>query len=168
MSWSPRELPEPARSIALAVTASVAAAAATDAESFAAATATLAALDPEQVGLVQGAVVRSLLEDLHPDGLAGEDVQEALTACVRSAIGWVPELEPHALVVVLTGALGVHPAPDSDLDPDDRPPKVTPADLARHAPLLIAELLAAGGRRLPPYLAAAFLDIRRAELQEMP
>jgi hypothetical protein len=164
----PRDLPEPARSIAAAVTGAVDAATARDAEAFEEATAKLAALDPEQVGLVQGNVVRALLEDLHPDGLAGEDVHDALTACVRSAVGWFPRVQPHALVVVLTGALGVHQPTEAELDPDDeRPPAVTAADLARHAPLLIADLLA-GGRRLAPYLAAAFADIQRSELQELP
>lgn len=165
-SW--RSLPEPARSIAGTVTDAVAAARDTDRAAFEEATGRLAALDGEQVGLVLGAVVRTLLEDLHPDGLSGEDVHDTLTACVGSAAAWYPGVNPHALVVVLTGALGVHPAPDSDLDPDDRPPPVAPADIAHHAPLLVADLLTASGRRLAGYLDAAFADIARAELNEMP
>jgi hypothetical protein len=47
----------------------------------------LAALDSEQVGLVLGAVVRSLPEESQPAGLTGEDMQEALVRPVSAATG---------------------------------------------------------------------------------
>src|SRR2546422_952004 len=44
----------------------------------------------------------------------------------------------------------------------------TAAGYAWHAPLLIADLLAAGQRPLGGYLDAAFTEIARAETMEMP
>jgi hypothetical protein len=40
--------------------------------------------------------------------------------------------------------------------------------MARHAPLLIADLLAARGAGPSSYLEAAFAEIARAETMEMP
>jgi hypothetical protein len=165
-------LPAPARAISTAVSEAVAAAQARDAQRFTEAAEQLAALDQEQVGVVLGAVVRSLLEDMHPDGLSGEDVQDVLERCVRSAIGWLPEVDVDVLVVLLTGALGVFEA-----DEQSRPP--TGPQAARHAPLLVAYLLggAIGPSRGTPggselqlagYLTAAFAEIARAETIEMP
>lgn len=161
MNGSTGRLPEPARSIARAVTATVGAARAADAETFADEAAALAGLDREQVGLVLGAVVRSLLEELHPDGLDGDDVRAVLEHCVRSAIGWLPGVDGGVLVVVLTGALGVH-------EPDSEPVVVPASQLAVHAPLLVADLLTATGRPLHGYLDTAFAEILRAETMEMP
>jgi hypothetical protein len=151
----------PARIIAAATTDSVAAARDRDREAFEEAAARLAALNPEQVGLVLGAVVRSLLEELHPDGLDGDDVQAVLANCVRSAADWLPKVDPDVVTILLLGALGVH-------GDDGEAPPATPVDLARHAPLLIADLLAASGRDLAGYLDAAFTEIARGETQEMP
>jgi hypothetical protein len=44
----------------------------------------------------------------------------------------------------------------------------TPAEYAWHAPLVVADLLAAGRRPLARYLDAAFMEIARAETMEMP
>ena len=63
------------------------------------------------------------------------------------------------VLVLLAGALGVY-----DPDGDESPPD--PAALARHAPLLVADLLAATGRPLDGYLAAAFAEIERTERQD--
>ena len=164
-SW--RELPAPARVIAGTVTDAVSAAQDEDVAAFADATTRLAALDREQVGLVLGAVVRTLLEDLHPDGLGGDDVHDVLTACVRSASAWLPTVNPHALVVVLTGALGVHQS-DEEVDPEDRPPPLGPDEIARHAPLLVAELLGGSRRRLSGCLGSAFAAIAQAQINDMP
>jgi hypothetical protein len=161
MNGSSRRLPEPARSIARAVTVTVDAVRATDAEAFADGAAELAALDREQVGLVLGAVVRSLLEELHPDGLDGDDVRAVLEHCVRSCVGWFPDVDGGVLVVVLTGALGVH-------EPDAEPHPIPAPQLATHAPLLVADLLAATGRPLRGYLDTAFAEIMRAETMELP
>jgi hypothetical protein len=182
----PMRLPEPARSIAASATDSVAAARSRDREEFQQAAVRLAALNAEQVGVVLGAVVRSLLEDVHPDGLSGEDVQAVLERCVRSAAGWLPEVDPNVLVALLIGALGVHQpnahesrVNESDViasdanephanESDGACGPLTSTDVALHAPLLVADLLARSGRGLAGYLDSAFAEIARAETIEMP
>jgi hypothetical protein len=161
MSLPRRRVPDPARAIATALTDAVPAARDRDLAAYQEAVQRFAAVDPEQVGLVLGAVVRSLLEDLHPDGLAGDDVRTALEHCLRSAAGWFADVDADVLVVLLAGALGVH-------QPDNEPHPVGGVDVAAHAPLLIADLLAASGRPLAGYLDAAFAEIARAETVEMP
>ena len=151
-------LPRPARDIAAAVTATVAAAAARDATALLATAARLAALNPEQVGLVLGAVTWSLLEDLHPDGLRGDDVRAVVERCVLGAAAWYPDVDPDVVVDLLSDVLDV-PRPFR---------KPEPAEVAVHGPLLVADLLAAGGRQLDGYLAAAFAEIARGELVEPP
>jgi hypothetical protein len=142
-------------------TSAVAAALAANRGDFLRATDRLAGLDPEQVGLVLGAVLRSLLEDLHPDGLASEDAQEVIVRCARSAADWFPEVDVNALVLVLSGALGIHPQ-------DDEPVPVLPLDVARHSPLMVADLLTAGGRTFSPYLHRALDGIAVAEANDLP
>ncbi len=161
MSSPWRQLPPPARSIAFAVDDAMSAAARRDRVDFDEATTRLAALDPQQVGLVLGAVVRALLEDLHPDGLAGDDIQAVLERCARGAAAWFPAVDAHVLLVLLAGALGVH-----DPDDDERPP--SPLALAQHGPILTADLLAVAGRPLAGYLVASFAEIARAETVELP
>jgi hypothetical protein len=152
-----RHLPPPARAIANAATAAVEAAQGRDKDAFDAAVEQLAALDAEQAGLVLGAVVRALLEDLHPDGLDGDDVRAALESAVRSAGEW-QDVDPQVMVVLLVGALGVQ----DDNDGEDRP---APRALARHAPLLLVDLL--GTRPFPRYLQAAFTEIERSQLHDL-
>ncbi|MGZ4589615.1 MAG: hypothetical protein ACXV3V_13010 [Actinomycetes bacterium] len=149
------------RAIADRSAAAVEAAVAGDLEAFLPATDRLAALDAEQVGLVLGAVTRSLLEDLHPDGLSGDDVHDIIGRCARGAAAWFPGVDVTALVVVVGGALGLHP-------PDEEPLPVTPLDVARHAPLLVADLVSVGVRSFDPYLHAALAEIARAETVELP
>jgi hypothetical protein len=161
MNSASRRLPEPARAIAAAVTDAVAAARSRDAAALREAAERLAALDRAQVGVVLGAVVRSLLEELHPDGLTGDDVRSVLEGCLRAAVDWLPGIDGGVLVVLLTGALGVH-------DPDEERRPVGALDVARHAPLLVADLLAAADRPLAGYLDAAFAEIARAEMVELP
>lgn len=156
-------LPPSARAISGAVTDAVAAARAEDPVAFDEAAGRLAALDPAQVSVLLGAVVRSLLEDAHPAGLSGDDLRDVLEQCTRSA-GWASGVEPGVLVVVLTGALGMQ-------DPDD--PPAHPAAVGRHAVLLTAHLLgthrpAAAGRPLADHLAAAVAELARAQTIEMP
>jgi hypothetical protein len=151
-------LPEPARRIAGAVTAAIDAAAGRDAGALREAATRLAALNPEQVGLVVGAMTRALLEDLHPDGLRGDDVRAVVERCVLDASAWYPAVDADVVVGLLSDALDV-PRPF-------RAPE--PGEVATHGPLLVADLLAAGGRRLDGYLAAAFAEIARAELVEPP
>ncbi|SCL62022.1 hypothetical protein GA0070606_3547 [Micromonospora citrea] len=154
MTTTWRHLPAPAREIATAAGDAVAAARERDSEAYDIAVARLAAA--ERSGLVLGAVVRLLLEEGHPDGLDGDDVRQVLERCVRGAAGWRPDVDPHVVLVLLAGALGVYD-PDGDESPPD-PPAV-----ARHAPLLVADLLAVTGRPLDGYLAAAFTEIARTE-----
>jgi hypothetical protein len=132
-----------------------------DRDEFLLATERLAGLDAEQVGLVLGAVSRSLLEDLHPDGLTGDEVQDVIVRCVTAATAWFPEVDVNALVLVLGGALGVHP-------PEGEPVPVSPLDVARHAPLVVADLLTAGDRSYRPYLDAALTRIAEAEANDLP
>jgi hypothetical protein len=150
-----RHLPAAARPIAAATDAAVAAARNRDNETFAEAVGDLAALDTAQVGLILGTAVRLLLEDTHPDGLTGEAVREALERCVRSAAVWQPDVDPHVVLVLLAGSLGV-------LDDDEPTPK--PDALARNAALLLTDLL--GPRSTPDYLTAALHEIERAQLND--
>ena len=152
-------LPAAARAISAAVTDGVAAAGARDAAAFDEATTRLAALDPALVSEVLGTVVRALLEEAHPAGLAGDDLRTVLTDCTRSA-SWASDVDPAALLVVLTGALGLQ-------DPDEQPP-IHPRSVGRHAVLLVAQLLGRTGSPLAGHLAAALAELARAQTVEMP
>jgi hypothetical protein len=153
--------PSRVRALADCSASAVAAAGAADRDEFLRATERLAGLDAEQVGLVLGAVLRSLLEDLHPDGLTGDEVQDVIVRATTQAIGWFPEVDVNALVLVLSGALGVHPQ-------EDEPVPVTPLAVAQHAPLVVADLLTAGDRSYRPYLDAALARIAEAEANDLP
>ncbi|MEU4478091.1 hypothetical protein AB0F68_08540 [Micromonospora sp. NPDC023966] len=157
MTTTWRHLPAPAREIAQAATEAVGAAQGRDAGAYEPAVERLAAAD--RAGLVLGGVVRLLLEESHPDGLAGDDVRQVLERCVRSTATWLPDVDPHVLLVLLASALGVYDPGDDDAPPD-------PGAIARHAPLLVADLLAATGRPLADYLSAAFAEVARTELQD--
>ena len=100
-----------------------------------------------------GAIVRALLEHLHPDGLTGDDV----AAVLRS----VPADDPALVLLVLTGSLGL-------LDVDDQPPALTSAAAARSCVALISALLAAIRSPLQPWLDAAVAERHRAETIELP
>lgn len=147
-----RHLPAPARPIAAAAGAAVAAVQAGDRVALDEATAVLAGLDPAQSGLILGTAVRLLLEDGNPDGLAADDVRAALSSAVRS---W-PEADPQVILWLLAGALGV-------LEEDGSPaPK--PDALARHAAILLADLLA--GRPIAPWWSASLAEIERSQLND--
>jgi hypothetical protein len=148
-----RHLPPPARPIAEAADRAVDAVRARDRAEFDAAVAVLGALDPAQVGLLLGTVVRLAMEEAHPDGLDGEDVRAVLTGVAHE---W-PDADPYVLLVVLAGALGMH-----DTEADAPTPK--PDALARHAALLVAHLLTA--RPFPPYVDRAAQEIERTQLND--
>ncbi|MDH2429173.1 hypothetical protein [Sphaerisporangium sp. TRM90804] len=154
-------LPQPARAIAEAATDAVAAAGAREPEAFERAAARLAALDHEQTGLVLGAVVTLLLQDQYPSGPAADDVQALVARCARSAAAWFPGVDPHVLVMLVAGALGLH-QPDGDPFPLDG------VTVAHHGPLLVADLLAASGHPLSALLDAAFADIRLTQTSDTP
>jgi hypothetical protein len=152
-----QHLPAPARPIAAAATTAVGAAQARDRDNLDAAVHELAALDAAQTGLILGTAVRLLLEDGHPDGLDGDAVRDVLEKCVRTAAQWQPEVDPHVVLRLLAGSLGVL---DEDAEPDQPKPDV----LARHAALLLADLI--GTRPAEPWLTAALADIERAQLND--
>jgi hypothetical protein len=156
LTW--RHLPPPARPIASAASAAVSAAQARDPDALDAAVDGLAALDATQTGLVLGTVVRLLLEDGNPDGLDGEAVRDALELSVRRAAEWQPEVDPHIMLLLLAGSLGV-------VDEDDSPPP-KPDVVARHTALLLAHLLGDAQRPLAPWLTAALADIERTQLND--
>ncbi|MEH1123186.1 hypothetical protein [Micromonospora sp. CPCC 206061] len=149
-----RHLPPPAQAVAVAASEAVAAAQERDRDRLEAAVAPLAVT--EGAGLVLGAVVRLLLEQTHPDGLGGDDIRRIIEGCARDVVAWEPAIDPHVLLVLLAGALGVHD------QSEEAPP--SPDILARHAALLVAHLLTPTPRPLAGYLAAAFTEIERTEL----
>lgn len=152
-SWG--HLPAPARPIAEAVGAAVTAAHRRDVDALAEAVDELAGLDPAQVGLVLGTTVRLLLEEAHPDGLAGADIRGVLERCVRGAAPWQPDVDAHVVLVLLAGSLGV-------LEPDT--PAPAPQVAARHAALLLAELGAGRDRPFADQLARTFTEIEQTRL----
>ena len=150
-----RHLPPAARAIAVASVEAVEAARARDEAAYEAAVDRLGALDADRTGRVLGAVVRTLLEERHPDGLDGDDIRAALEHAVRSAGAW-RDVDPQVMVVLLIGALGIH---ETD---EDAP--VPPRALAAHAPLLIDDLLEQ--RSFAALLTRAFTEIERAEIND--
>ncbi|HEX8092988.1 hypothetical protein [Jatrophihabitans sp.] len=144
------------------ITEAVEAATSRDADRFALAADRLAAQDPQRLTLVQAWVLRSLLEQLHPEGLSSADAQDVLRHCLLSATQWYTDADPHVLVLVLTGALGLS-------DPDDAAQATAgPAGLGSGAALLIADLLGQAGGPLAGYLDAALAELERAETIELP
>jgi hypothetical protein len=126
----------------------------------------LAALDEPRLRIVLGEMLRSAMEELHPDGLSSADAQELIEHCVEQS-GWYPELNPEVLVVVLLGAFGAH-------DPDQQP-ALPPAVVARHAAVLLVDLLTGTTKTTPDLLGRAerllnraLAELERAETMEMP
>ncbi|WP_072807169.1 hypothetical protein [Rhodococcoides yunnanense] len=151
------EWPPTVRAIAVATDEAVIAARARSVEGFADAVLTLSSEDAAQVGSIHAEMVRSLLEELHPDGLTGEDVQDVLSLTVRSAAEWNPNLDVPGFVEVLTGALGV--ADTEEVRPRPRP---------EHAVLIIVNLLARRKGSAEVYIRRAVAEIQRAQTMEMP
>jgi len=157
----PEHWPVIARQITTSTESALAAASDGAADAFRASVDDLAALPYEQVGAVHAGVARELLEEPHPDGLTGEDVQAVLERTVRAGLAWYPELAPDAVVSVLTGTLGVS-------DPDAPQPTIAPVDHLAAAVLVLADLLAARRVAARPYLRRAVGEIERGETMEMP
>lgn len=161
MSLTWRHLPKPARAIAEATVAAVEAARARDAEAYPREVARLAALPSEQAGLVLGGVVRALLEEQYPDGLTADDVRALAVRCLRAAAGWFPAVEPDVVVMLVAGALGLHPSAEEGLP-------LKAADVAGHAPLLVADLLTTSAAPLNAHLTTAFSTLAVIELSDTP
>ena len=148
---------DPVRRMARAIEAAVEAARAEDAEGLEAVAIELSKLDAEQTGKVMGGVLRLLLERKHPDGLDGDDIRDLLQACARSAGGWLPSANPHTMLVVLAGALGIHPEEHEGVA---RP---SPESITVNTSVLLAHLLTG---RVEPYLTAVFAEIARSEFMD--
>lgn len=168
--------PDAGAALATAIVAAVSAAQAQAADRFDELAAALRGPMTQHVDTVLSTVVRDLLEQQHPDGLAGEDIADVLAQCLRDAM-WRSDIEPRTLVIVLLGALGVAeagPADDGgDQSPDsvDDPPAPDPpteAALRRHALLMVASLCSSIGERPIRPVRSAIAEIHRAETQEMP
>ncbi|MEV6636414.1 hypothetical protein AB0M54_37275 [Actinoplanes sp. NPDC051470] len=108
----------------------------------------------------RSATVHLVLEDTHPDGVDGDDVRAILERCARAALTWHPDTDPHVLLLLLAGALGVH---------DDGEPLPPPSSRA----LLLADLLGdtpagdeAANKQVTACLTAAFAEIERAQLND--
>ncbi|MFC4855983.1 hypothetical protein [Actinophytocola glycyrrhizae] len=173
------ELPPAARAIASATTDAIAAARAGDTAAFDDACSLLIA-DPEHARVILGDTVRLLLEEVLPDGVDGDDLREIIGRSARSAAPWFPSVDPGVMVVVLSGALGIHPDTPPDpgageerqLELDDPwdavPPRPSAAAVTQHAVVLLADLLSVRGRPLRGYLEAAFTEMARRETVEQP
>jgi hypothetical protein len=183
MASAPRltlsDLPPAARAIASVVADAIAAAQAGDTDSFDDACSRLLLADPEHVRVILGDTVRLLLEDVLPDGLDGDDLREIIGRSARSAAPWFPGVDPGVMVVVLSGALGIHPDTPPDPGTGERPPELddpwdavpprpSAAAVTQHAVVLVADLLSVRGRPLRGYLEAAFTEMARRETVEQP
>jgi hypothetical protein len=190
VSW--KDLPRPARAIGATVEAAVVAAGGRDREAYEAASGDVIRLPAGTGGQILGALVRSLLEEQHPDGLDSDDIEVVLGRCYRSTTGWLPadRVDVSTMVAVLASALGIHePGVTYEEITGPTPPRddwvgdpvgghvhgggstgpvaatvPTPAAYAWHAPLLIADLLA--DRNFAALLTKAFTEIERAEIND--
>ncbi|WHU49363.1 hypothetical protein QNM97_10505 [Gordonia sp. L191] len=112
---------------------------------------------------VHGHLVRELLETSYQDGLDGDDVAEVLNRTVSATGRWHAEVDPTAVAVVLTGALGVAERPD-----DGTTSAPTPSDVVVAALLVAADLASATAVDHGPYVTRAVEELRRAQTVEIP
>jgi hypothetical protein len=149
--------------MALAVDAAVTAARAGDAAAFAEAADELSRVEAEQLAVLLGTVTRNLLERSHPDGLDADDVAHVLGSTLKLAAGWYEGLDGDAVVLALTGALGIFAEPE----PDERP-RPAGAAVVAHGLLLIADQLRVLALPAAPFLNAALKELMRAQTVELP
>lgn len=152
-------LPPAGRAIRDAVTDAVAASAAKDPAALREACGRLRAGDEIQVREVLHGLTLGLIEQAFPDGLDAEDVRGLLAEVVRSAAAWLPDLDAHAVILVLAGALSVH---------EDEAPRVDADALPLACALAVDHLLHRLRLPLGPELTRAFDELRRAQTMEMP
>ena len=174
------DLPPGARAMASATTDAIAAAQASDTAAFDDACSRLLLTDPENARVILGDTVRLLLEEVLPDGVDGDDLREIIGRSARSAAPWCPAVDPGVMVIVLSGALGIHPdtppgpstgeerPPELDDLWDAVPPRPSTAAVTQNAVVLLADLLSVRGRPLRGYLEAAFTEMARRETVEQP
>ncbi|MEV1133916.1 hypothetical protein [Rhodococcus coprophilus] len=157
----PDHWPKTTQRIASATDAALTAASAGASDLFGDALDDLAGLPYETVTAVHAGMMRELFEELHPDGLTGEDVQAVLTRAVRDGVRWLPSIQPDAVVAVVTGALGVQ-----DVEATD--PRIAPEQYLTAGLLVLTDLLAARKVAPGPCLRRAIGEIERSETMEMP
>ncbi len=157
----PDHWPKTTRQIASATDAALVAARTGSSDGFGDALDDLTGLPYETVTAVHAGMVRELFEELHPDGLTGEDVQAVLTRAVREGLRWLPSLQPDAAVAVITGALGVQDSEATD-------PRISSGQYLTAGLLVLADLLAVRKSAPRPYLRRAITEIERSETIEMP
>ncbi len=117
--------------------------------------------DIEMIATLQAGMIRWLLEDLHPAGLDSEDARELVVRVVTEGAASFPAVDPTAVIVVVTSALGLAEADESE-SPLPR------AVLVVHAHLVIAELVRRTARPFEPYLQRALAEVERAQTIELP
>jgi hypothetical protein len=136
-------------------------------------------------GRVLGDMLRSLLEDTHPDGFDSGDITLVVGRCYRAAVAWLPpeRVDVTTLLAALAGALGIHEpgitydalnlpraTTDEYRDPEDTVSVKPPAwpDYAWHAPLLVADLMPFAPATLGGYLESTFAEYTREAREELP
>jgi hypothetical protein len=177
-------IPGPARDFVRAVTQAVDSA--TSGEDVATYDRAIAQLATQPAGgRVLGDVLRSLLEDTHPDGFNSHDITLVVGRCYRAATVWLPpeRVDVTMLLAVLAGALGIHEPgityealglprshPEECRHPDGTVPTKPPTwpDYAWHAPLLVADLLPFAPATLGTYLQSTFAEHAREAREEPP
>jgi hypothetical protein len=170
-------IPEPARAFVRAVIQAIDTVTSRDEAGYAAAIAQLTTQPAG--GRVLGDVLRSLLEDTHPDGFDSDDITLVIGRCYRTAAAWLApdRVDVTMLLAVLAGALGINEVAITheslDLPPadaDGRVPVQAPTwpDYAWHAPLLVADLLPYAPATLGGYLEATFAEYAREAREEPP
>lgn len=152
-------LPPAARRVREGVLAAVRAAGEHDRDALHEQVTLLAAAAPQQVRGLLHVIVLGLMEDAHPDGLDADDVRALLDALLKDTAPWLPNLDPHAVVLVLSGVLSVQE--------DDAPPMDYSALLAACA-VLVAHLLVDSPLPLADLLDQAFGELHRAQTMELP
>jgi hypothetical protein len=177
-------IPAPARDVVRAITRAVDAAVSYgDVAIYDKAIAQLAS--QPAAGRVLGDMLRSLLEDTHPDGFDSGDITLVVGRSYRAALVWLPpeRVDVTTLLAALAGALGIHEpgityealnlpraSTDEYRDLEDTVPVKPPAwpDYAWHAPLLVADLMPYAPATLGGYLESAFAEYAREAREELP
>jgi len=168
-------IPGPARELVRRIVQAADAAVGNDMAAYEGAVAGLATLP--MGGRVLGDLLRALLEDTHPDGFTSDDITQVVGRCYRAAVAWLPpdRVDVTMLLAVLAGALGIHEPGVTyqalGVPEDGGTVPVTPpswAEYARHAPLLVADLLPYAPAMLDSYLEATFAEYAREAREEQP
>ncbi|WAC55544.1 hypothetical protein [Gordonia sp. SL306] len=161
---SPAEWSRMARAVAEATDLGIRAARAHDLENFADAVEQLEN-HTEATRDLHAHMVRELLETQYQDGVSGDDVSEVLTRTVGGAGLWNVPVDPSAVAMVLTVALGVGESSDTS---DAPATTIPPAEIIGAAILVVADLAASAAIHHEPSLVRAMEEIRRAQTVEMP